>query len=113
RIFVAGATGAIGKQLVPALLAAGHEVIGMTRSASRAAELDGLGATSVVCDVYDLEQLRKVVLDAQPDIVINELTDLPQVMDLSRLAEFYANNDRVRTVGGDNLVEAAVVAGVT
>jgi 2-alkyl-3-oxoalkanoate reductase len=109
---VAGATGAIGRPLVSALLSAGYEVVGMTRSPGRAEELSAQGTRGVVCDVYDSDRLRTVLQEARPDVVINELTDLPQVMDRSRLAEFYANNDRMRTTGGDNLLDAALGAGV-
>jgi nucleoside-diphosphate-sugar epimerase len=78
RVFVAGATGAIGTPLVPKLVEAGHEVVGTTRSEERAAELRGRGAEAVIVDVLDLAALRRAVVEAKPDVLINQLTDLPQ-----------------------------------
>jgi len=111
RIFLAGATGAIGKPLVPALLAAGHQVIGMTRWPSRAVELNAAGVESVICNVFDTRGLNTVVKEARPELVMNQLSDLPQRMDASRLAEFYANHNRVRVEGSHNLLDAAIAAG--
>ena len=78
RVFVAGATGAIGRPLVRQLLAAGHEVVGTTRSAERAERLRAAGAEAVVCDALDLEALAAAVREARPDALVNQLTDLPQ-----------------------------------
>ncbi|MGH2554282.1 MAG: NAD-dependent epimerase/dehydratase family protein, partial [Actinomycetota bacterium] len=76
RVFVAGATGAIGKQLVPRLVAAGHEVHGMTRSASKRAMLDELGAVPVVADALDPDQVAEAVGRAKPDVIVHQLTAL-------------------------------------
>src|SRR2546423_3047706 len=76
RVFVAGATGAIGKQLVPRLVAAGHEVHGMTRSPSKQALLRGLGAEPVVADALNAEQVAEAVGRARPDVVVHELTPI-------------------------------------
>ena len=76
RVFVAGATGAIGRPLVRDLVAAGHDVTGTTRSAARADALRGAGATPVVVDALDDAALRAAVLDARPEVVVHELTDL-------------------------------------
>ena len=78
RVFVAGATGAIGRPLVPKLIEAGHEVVGMTRSEERAAQLRAAGAEAVVCDAHDDGALRAAVTDAAAEVLVHQLTDLPQ-----------------------------------
>ena len=108
RIFVAGATGAIGRELVPALVAAGHDVAGMTRKPDRADWLASVGATPVVCDVFDAE-LAAAVTGFGPDAVIHQLTDLPSHAALIPLKVMGLN--RVRTAGTDALVAAAHAAG--
>lgn len=77
KVFLAGATGAIGRPLVKKLIEAGYEVTGMTRSAERAERLRAQGAAAVVCDALDAQALRDVVVDAGPEAVIHELTDIP------------------------------------
>jgi nucleoside-diphosphate-sugar epimerase len=109
RIFVAGATGALGAQLVPLLIAGGHDVAGMTRSAAKAARLRELGAEPVVCDVYDAGQLAEAVTRFAPDVVIHALTDLPA--DPRELAARAAGNSRIRRKGTRNLLAAARAAG--
>ncbi len=111
RIFVAGASGVIGRRLVPMLVAAGHDVVGMTRSAERAEVLREAGAEPAVCDVFDAEALRRTVAAAQPEVVVHELTDLPQNLDPRRAKEAYERNDRIRREGTSNLVAAAVACG--
>jgi nucleoside-diphosphate-sugar epimerase len=93
------------------LVAAGHEVTGMTRSAEKTALVQALGATPVVCDVYDAEALRALVARVRPEAVIHELTDLPAALDPRRAAEQLAGNDRIRTEGTRNLVAAARAGG--
>ena len=78
KVFVAGATGAIGRYLLPRLIREGHEVTAMTRVPARAEQIRALGATAVVCDVFDRDQLHRVLDDAQPEIVIHQLTSLPR-----------------------------------
>lgn len=78
RVFVAGATGAIGRPLVRQLIEAGHEVTGTTRSEERAAELRARGAEAVVVDAHDAEAFREAVRDARPEVLVHQLTDLPQ-----------------------------------
>lgn len=108
-IFVAGATGVIGVRLVPLLIAEGHQVAGMTRSPAKAGALQELGARPVVCDVFAREQLVEVVCDFAPDVVVHQLTDLPDhVQDIPAHAEA---NDRIRTEGTRNLIAAAQAAG--
>jgi nucleoside-diphosphate-sugar epimerase len=111
RIFLAGASGAIGRQLTPLLLAAGHTVTGTTRSAGKAEELKARGIEAVVVDVFDAAALRDAVLRARPDVVIHQLTDLPQTFDRERLAASLVNNARLRIDGTANLVAASLAAG--
>ncbi len=112
KVFLAGATGAIGRRLVPQLVEAGHEVIAMTRSKEKLGKLYELGAEPVLCDVFDAGLLGPVVARAEPDAVINELTDLPQSLNPRKLKEYYAANNRVRREGIANLLSAARGAGV-
>jgi nucleoside-diphosphate-sugar epimerase len=78
RVFLAGATGAIGRPLVPKLVEAGHDVVGTTRSEERAAELRSRGADAAIVDALDTDALRRAVVEARPDVVVNQLTDLPR-----------------------------------
>ena len=111
RVFVAGATGAIGRPLVPRLLAAGHEVTGMTRSEDRAQSLRGAGAEAVVGDVYDSDGLTRALREARPEVVVNELTDIPPALNPRRFESQMAGLNRIRTEGYRNLVSAAQEAG--
>ena len=110
RVFVAGASGAVGRPLVRQLLAAGHEVTGMTRREEHAAELRAAGAECVVCDVFDPQALAEAVTAAAPEVVVHELTSLPKRLDL-RDARVYEANNRIRDEGTRNLVAAAQAAG--
>jgi nucleoside-diphosphate-sugar epimerase len=103
RVFLAGATGAIGIPLVQQLVAAGHTVAGMTRSRPEA--IRRLGAEPVVCDVYDLPALTEAICGFAPDRVLHELTDLPR--ELSQLDAALKGNERIRTEGTRNLLAAA------
>jgi len=109
RIFLAGATGAVGKRLVPLL--ASHEVFGTTRFAAKADALRRLGARPVVVDVFDAAALAKAVRAAKPEIVIHQLTDLPPGLDPARMAEAAGRNARIRIEGTKNLFAAALAAG--
>jgi nucleoside-diphosphate-sugar epimerase len=111
RIFLAGASGVIGVRLVPLLVADGHEVAGMTRSPEKVGTLSELGADAVVCDVYDEEALTQAVSTFRPELVMHQLTDLPDQAD--RLPEFAARNGRIRTEGTRNLLAAAKGSGAT
>jgi nucleoside-diphosphate-sugar epimerase len=113
RVFVAGAAGVIGRVLVPQLLADGYEVTGMTRSETRAAALRQMGASAVICDVFDAPRLREAVADAAPDVVIHELTDLPTRLEPRKYKTQLAGTNRIRRDGTRNLVAAAREAGVT
>jgi nucleoside-diphosphate-sugar epimerase len=111
RIFLAGATGAIGRRLIPLLLAEGHSVTGTTRSAGKATELEAHGIAPVVIDVFDASALREAVVKVRPEIVIHQLTDLPQVLDPAQMATSRQRNTRLRIEGTANLVAAALPAG--
>jgi nucleoside-diphosphate-sugar epimerase len=111
RIFVAGASGAIGRRMTPLLRKAGHDVTGMTRSPDVARELAASGAHAVVVDVYDAAALKKIVVAAQPEVVMHQLTDLPRVFNEAELAAQYPRNARIRIEGTRNLVAAAKAAG--
>ena len=104
RIFVAGATGVIGRRLVPLLVHAGHEVWGTTRRPERAAQIAAAGARPVIADAYDAAGLAEAVADAAPDVVVHQLTDLA--------GNDRAANTRLRIEGTRNLVDAAIAAGV-
>jgi nucleoside-diphosphate-sugar epimerase len=110
RVFVAGASGVIGRPLVPRLVEARHEVVGMTRRDERAAEIRQAGAEAVVCDVFDAAALTSAVTEARPEVVIHELTALPPKLD-PRDAGVYEANNRIRREGTANLVAAARAAG--
>ncbi|MBO0717733.1 MAG: NAD(P)-dependent oxidoreductase [Rhizobiales bacterium] len=112
KIFLAGATGAIGRRLVPLLLSAGHGVIGMTRSTTKADGLRAAGVEPVVVDVFDAPALFAAVLEAHPDIVVHQLTDLPPGLDPSQMTEGTQRNARMRSQGTENLVAATLGAGV-
>ena len=111
RIFVAGATGVIGRPLVKALVAGGHTVIGMTRRPERATELRATGAEAVVCDVFDAPALTEALKQAHPDAVIHQLTEIPQRLDTRKVAAQLAPTNRLRDEGTRNLVAAAQAAG--
>ena len=112
KIFLAGATGAIGRRLVPLLLKAGHGVVGTTRSTIKADGLHAAGVEPVVIDVFDAPALSTAVLEAHPDIVVHQLTDLPPGLDPSQMTEGTQRNARMRSQGTQNLVAAALGAGV-
>src|SRR5581483_451029 len=109
RIFFAGASGVIGTRLVPLLVQGDHQVAGMTRTPEKIALLRELGAEPVVCDVYDAERLTDAVSAFAPDVVMHQLTDLPD--DVKRLALFVRRNNRIRTEGTRNLIAAAGAGG--
>ena len=111
RVFLAGASGVIGVRLIPLLVRDGHEVAGMTRSPGKAAVLRELGAEPVVCDVFDAGALAQAVTAFGPELVMHQLTDLPDQAE--RIPEFAAGNNRIRTEGTRNLLAAAAQAGAT
>lgn len=111
RVFVAGATGAIGRPLVAQLVAAGHEVTGTTRSPDRARELEAAGATPAVLDAFDSAALHDAVVAARPEVVVHQLTDLRAPLRPRRYAEWIATTNRLRTEVTPVLLDAARAAG--
>jgi len=112
KIFLAGATGAIGRPLVKLMLEAGHQVVGTTRSPRKTEALRAAGAEPVVVDVFDAAALSHAVGDALPDMIVSQLTDLPPGLDPSKMEEGTQRNARIRREGTRNLVAAARQAGV-
>ena len=113
KVFVAGATGAVGKQLVPMLVAHGHDVVGMTRTEAKRDQLVRVGAQPVVADALDADAVKRAVGEAPPDVIVHELTAIPPVLDMRHIDREFAPTNRLRTEGTDNLVSAAEAAGVT
>jgi len=113
RVFLAGASGVIGRPLVPALIAAGHHVTGMTRSPEKVAALRAAGAEAVVVDALDAEAVASAVRDARPEAIIHQLTAIPQRLDPRRIERDFALNDRLRSEGTKHLLAAAQGTGVT
>jgi len=111
RVFVAGATGAIGRQLVPRLVEAGHEVHGMTRSESKQAMLHELGAVPVVADALDPDQVAEAVGRARPDVIVHQLTAI-EAVDMRHFDRDFALTNRLRTEGTDHLLSAGQAVGV-
>jgi nucleoside-diphosphate-sugar epimerase len=111
KVFVAGATGAIGRQLVPRLVDAGHEVHGMTRHASKQQLLRDMGAEPVVADALDADQVAQAVARAHPEVIVHELTAIGP-MDLRHFDRAFATTNRLRTEGTDHLLSAGQAVGV-
>jgi NAD dependent epimerase/dehydratase family len=109
RVFLAGASGVIGQRLIPLLLRAGHVVGGMTRSPGKTELLAELGAEPIVCDVFDRSALIKAGREFKPDVILNELTDLPD--EAEKIGEYRELNARIRTEGNRNMIEAARQSG--
>jgi nucleoside-diphosphate-sugar epimerase len=112
RIFVAGATGAVGRSLVPALISAGHSVAGLTRTAAKVDTIKRMGAEPVVADGLDEAAIRTAVVSVRPDIIIDEMTDLGGVTDLRHFDRAFAITNELRTRGTDYLLAAAREASV-
>jgi 2-alkyl-3-oxoalkanoate reductase len=115
KIFVAGASGAMGAELVPQLVAAGHEVAALTRSASKQDALREWGARPVVADALDPDAVMRVVGEAQPEVIVHQLTALsgtPRAKDFRHPERFFATTNRLRTEATDHLLAAGKAAGV-
>ena len=113
RVFVAGATGALGRRLVPLLVAGGHQVTAMTRRVGRTMELYAAGAEPVVADALDRDAVLAAVTAARPEAVVHQLTDLAGVTSMRRFDQGFAATNRLRTEGTDHLLEAARAAGAS
>lgn len=111
RVFVAGATGAIGQHLVPSLVAAGHQVTGSTRSPAKAGQLSRAGATPAVVDGLDRQAVLDAVLDAQPEVIVHQMTALASLRSFRNFDREFAATNELRTRGTDYLLEAARQAG--
>jgi nucleoside-diphosphate-sugar epimerase len=108
KIFLAGATGIIGMRLLPLMLAEGHVIAAMTRTPAKIDGLRAVGVTPILCDVFDCEALIAAVKGFRPDLVVHQVTDLPDKIE--NLAEFLPGNNRVRSEGTQNLLAAAQAA---
>jgi nucleoside-diphosphate-sugar epimerase len=112
RVFVAGATGAIGGRLVPQLIERGHEVTGTSRSPEKAARLRAHGAEAVVLDLLDPAAVSEIVGAARPEAIVHEATALAGMSDVKHFDRSFATTNRLRTEGTDALLAAAHDAGV-
>jgi 2-alkyl-3-oxoalkanoate reductase len=111
RVFVTGATGALGRHLVPGLVAAGHEVTATTRTPGKVAQLRAAGAVPVVVDGLDREAVIAAVLAAAPEVIIHEMTALADMRSLRNFDRVFAATNELRTKGTDNLLAGAAAAG--
>ncbi|NEU78708.1 NAD(P)-dependent oxidoreductase [Nostoc sp. UIC 10630] len=112
KIFVAGATGAIGRPLIAQLLAQGHEVVALTRSLEKAKTLAEQGVELAIADVFDADAVKAAITRTQPEVVIEQLTSLPKTYTSESMSAASALNTRIRREGGANVLAAAQVAGV-
>ena len=112
KVLVAGATGALGKQLIPKLVARGHEVVGTTRTESKREAILDLGATPAVVEALDAEQVARAVAEAEPDVIVHELTALSVDFDLRHFDRTFAETNRLRTEATDHLLAAGRAVGV-
>lgn len=111
RVFLAGAAGAVGRRLVPLLIADGHCVTGSTRLPARARDLAALGVEPAIMNVFDDAAVVEAVRRARPEVVIHQLTDLPPNLDPAKMPSAIGRNARIRDEGTRNLVAAAALAG--
>jgi 2-alkyl-3-oxoalkanoate reductase len=111
RVFVAGGTGAMGRYLIPALIADGHQVTASTRAADRSADLTAAGAVPVVMDGLDRDSVLAAVQNAAPEVIVHQMTALGVSKDFRRFDDEFAVTNQLRTQGTDNLMEAARRAG--
>jgi nucleoside-diphosphate-sugar epimerase len=112
KVFVAGATGALGTQLVPLLVANGHQVVGMTRTDAKRDQLRSLGAEPVVADALDADAVGQAVGEAEPDVIVHQLTAIPAKINMRHFDREFALTNRLRIEGTDHLLSAGRAAGV-
>jgi nucleoside-diphosphate-sugar epimerase len=112
KIFIAGATGAVGRPLVAQLVDRGHEVVGMTRSESKQALLRDLGARAVVADALDPDDVARAVAEAEPDVIVHQMTAIDTSFNPRRMEQAFAMTNRLRTEGTDHLLAAGRAVGV-
>jgi 2-alkyl-3-oxoalkanoate reductase len=107
RVFVAGATGAVGKRLVPLLVAGGHSVVGLTRNPAKTDAIRRAGGEPAIADALNRAAIVQAVASARPDVIVHEMTSLGDANDLRRMARSFAATNRLRTEGANNLLAAA------
>jgi nucleoside-diphosphate-sugar epimerase len=112
KVFVAGATGALGKQLVPQLVERGHQVVGTTRSPNRAALIEEQGARAAIVDGLDPEAVAQAVAAAEPDVIVHQMTALAGSLDIRKLDRSFEQTNRLRTEGTDHLLSAGRAVGI-
>jgi nucleoside-diphosphate-sugar epimerase len=112
KVFIAGATGVVGSRLVPELVRRGHEVVGTTRTPGKTDRLIQLGATPVVLDALDGVAVKDAVVAAEPDVIVHQLTAIPESVDPRKVDQVFEPTNRLRTQGLDHLLEAARATGV-
>ncbi|MGH2713474.1 MAG: NAD-dependent epimerase/dehydratase family protein, partial [Thermoleophilaceae bacterium] len=112
KVFVAGATGALGRTLLPQLAAVGHEVVGLTRTASKQDLIRGLGARPAVAEALDPDAVARAVAEAEPEVIVHQLTALSGSLDMRHIERHFAQTNRLRTEGTDHLLAAGRAVGV-
>jgi nucleoside-diphosphate-sugar epimerase len=112
KVFVAGATGVLGKQLVPLLVANGHDVVGMTRTDAKRDRLRSVGAQPVVADALDANAVGRAVGEAEPEVIVHQLTAIPPALNMRDFDREFAPTNRLRTEGTDHLLSAGRAVGV-
>jgi nucleoside-diphosphate-sugar epimerase len=112
RIFVAGATGALGRQLLPKLVEHGHEVTGMTRTPEKASIVEELGARAAIADALDAEEVASAVANAEPEVIVHELTSISDLGSMRNVDRAFETTNRLRTEGTDHLLAAGKAIGV-
>jgi nucleoside-diphosphate-sugar epimerase len=112
KVFVAGATGVLGTQLVPLLVANGHDVVGMTRTDAKRDRLRSVGAQPVVADALDANAVGRAVGEAEPEVIVHQLTAIPPALDMRHFDREFAPTNRLRTEGTDHLLSAGRAVGV-
>ena len=112
KVFVAGATGALGRVLVPELVAGGHDVVGLTRTPSKRDLIRDLGARPAVADALDPDAVARAVAEAEPEVIVHQLTALSGSLDMRHIERDFAETNRLRTEGTDHLLAAGRAVGV-
>jgi 2-alkyl-3-oxoalkanoate reductase len=112
KVFVAGATGALGQALLPQLVSNGHDVVGVTRTASKQDLIRSLGARPVVADALDPDAVAHAVAEAEPEVIVHQLTALSGGIDMRRIDRAFALTNRLRTEGTDHLLAAGRAIGI-
>src|SRR5689334_12312810 len=111
KIFVAGASGAIGKRLVPLLVSNGHQVVGSTRTPDKTGAIRSQGAEPAVLDGLNRDDVMKAVVSSRPDVIVHQMTALASMRSLKNFDKEFAVTNRLRTEGTEHLIAAAQAAG--